>query len=157
MILSLLAQQVAAIESASPPWWLAYVVTPVSASIAAAAAYIWKQREKTQSEERKAAADLAKEQRDAATARVVFLETALRESEASRHREHDAHRDKLIELYKGAVDSEGDLREAVRSVTDLPKIIRDGIDTMTSSVRMALREELDRISVAPPTPRGGRK
>lgn len=146
-------------DAASAPWWVGMIATPSAASAAGALAYIWKQREATQREERAAAAEKERQEREERTARIAALEAALVAAraetaavQAARIDDHNAHRDNLLALYRGAIDSEGDLREAVRSVASMPAVVREAMETFTASMRLAIREELERTSVNPAPP-----
>lgn len=142
-------------DLAAVPWWIGAIATPIAVSASGAAAYIWKQRERAQAAERALAVTRENEERAATAARIATLEAALRQAHADRFADHVEHRDKLLALYQGAIDSEGDLREAVRSVSAMPAVVREALETVTTSLRLAFREELDRASVTPPAPKRG--
>jgi hypothetical protein len=139
-------------DAASAPWWFAAVFAPACA----AASYVWKQREAAQVAERAKADAKEASDREERVDRIAFLEQQLRACEALRHAEHTDHRDKLLGLYQGAIDQAGDLREAINSVRETPAVLREGMETMTESVKLAIQEAADRITV-PPAPKGTRR
>lgn len=135
------------------PWWFAATFAPACA----AAAYVWKQRETAAITERTKADAKDAADREERVARIAFLEAQLRACEALRHAEHTDNRDKLLVLYQGAIDQAGDLREAINSVRETPAVLREGMETMTASVKLAIEEAAHRISTTPPAPKGGRR
>jgi len=145
-------------DAASAPWWVGIIATPVAGSAAAAVAYVWKQREKRHLAEQAKADAREKAEQDARSARVAFLETALREAEEKRHAEHVANRDQLIALLTAAREDAGDVREAVLALREMPNVVREGSEVILSAVKLAVREEFDRTSqVPPPPPKGSRR
>ena len=138
-------------DASSAPWWF----SATFATACAAAAYVWKQREKRIDADRTKADDREKKEQDARAARVTFLETALREAEEKRHAEHVANRDQLIALLTAAREDAGDVREAVLALKDMPGIVREGSEVVLSAVKLAVREEFDRSSQVPPAPSKG--
>lgn len=134
------------------PWWFAATFAPACA----AAAYVWKQRDAAAIADRAKADAKEAADREERVARIAFLESQLRACEALRHAEHTDNRDKLLVLYQGAIDQAGDLREAINSVRETPAVLREGMETMTESVRLAIEEAANRITVAPPAPKGRR-
>lgn len=140
-------------DLASAPWWVGMIATPVALSASGAVAYIWKAREKVQAELRaKADAREAQERADR-LAENAALREQLRVSEAARHTEHTENRATLIALLTAAKEDAGDVREAILSVKDMPTIVREGMALNLDGVKLAIREELERTSVAPPPPR----
>lgn len=142
-------------DASSAPWWVGLIAAPVAGSAAAAVAYVWKQREKRHLAEAEKADAREKIEQDARSARVTFLETALREAEEKRHAEHTANRDQLIALLTAAREDAGDVREAVLALKDMPGIVREGSEVVLSAVKLAVREEFDRTSQVPPAPSKG--
>lgn len=140
-------------DASSAPWWF----SATFASACAAAAYVWKQREKRIDADRAKADAREKTEQDARAARVTFLETALRESEEKRHAEHVANRDQLIALLTAAREDAGDVREAVLALKEMPVIVREGAETILAGVKLAVREEFDRTSQSPLPPKGSRR
>jgi predicted metal-dependent hydrolase len=135
-------------DTSSAPWWFAATFAPACA----AAAYVWKQRDAAAIAERaKADAEDAAD-REERVARIAFLEAQVRASEEKRHAEHNDNRDKLLALYEGAIDQAGDLREAIVSVRETPAVLREGMETMTASMKLAIQEAADRISTSPQSP-----
>lgn len=139
-------------DAASAPWWFAATFGPACA----AAAYVWRQREAAAIADRSKADAKESADREERVARIAFLEAQLRACEDKRHAEHNDNRDKLLVLYQGAIDQAGDLREAINSVRETPAVLREGMETMTASVKLAIQEAADRISSTPAPPKGRR-
>lgn len=162
-------------DASSAPWWFATLST-VGASASAAVVYLWKQREKRQDAERarmesletaaRAKADaIETATREATAARIKRLEDALSASEQARIADHATFRSDEGELYEAAMEREKTARDLLRDAADMPRIVREGIDTMHKLVvserehmvvlvRQVIREENDRISGNPtPTPK----